>query len=104
MEYAAKDKRMEAYLYHILNLKVKISCCDFRRVSRSESNHADFLANLASATEFQFWRKIHIEHIPTPSIQHPDREVLRLEISPGWRDPIIPYLKDWTLPGDRDEA
>ena len=51
-EHAAKNKRMEAYLHLVLCLKVKIPRCDFRRVPRSENNHADSLANLASRTEF----------------------------------------------------
>jgi len=32
------------------------------------------------------------------------REVLRLDISSGWRDSIIAYLKDGTIPDDRAEA
>jgi len=44
-EYAAKGERMEAYLQLVLSLKAKFSRCDFKRVSRSENNHADSLAN-----------------------------------------------------------
>ena len=29
---------------------------------------------------------------------------MRLDTSPGWRDPIIIYLKDMTLPDDKVEA
>ena len=54
--------------------------------------------------EFQFRREISVEHITNPSVQQPTGEVLRLDTSPGWRSPIISYLKDRTLPDDRAEA
>jgi len=103
-EYAAKDERMEAYMHLILSLKFKVPWCDFRRVLRSENNRADSLANLASATEFQFRREIPVCNIPTPSIQRPDRKILRLNTLSGWRDPIFAYLKDETPPEERAEA
>jgi len=62
------------------------------------------LANLASTIEYQFQLEIPVEHISTPSIQRPDGEILRLDTSSGWRDPIIAYLKDETLPNDKVEA
>jgi len=70
---------------------------------RSENNH-DSLANLGVATEFQFRREIPIEHITNLSVQQPTGEILRLDTSPGWRDPIIAYLKELTLPVDKAEA
>ena len=39
-----------------------------------------------------------------PSIKQPIREILRFDTSLGWRDPIITYLKDGTLPNDKAEA
>jgi len=54
--------------------------------------------------EFQFRREISVEHITNPSVQQPAGEVLRLITSPGWRSPIIYYLKDGTLLDDRAEA
>ena len=89
---------MEAYLQLALSLKTKFSCCDFKRILRSENNHADSLASLASAIGYKFRREIPVEHIPTQSIQWPDKEILCLDTSPGWRDPIIAYLKDGTCP------
>jgi len=44
---------------------------------------------LASAVDFQFRRKIPVEYIPKPMIHKSDEEVLRLDTSLGWRDPII---------------
>ena len=95
---------MVAYLLLVLILKAKFPRCDFKRVLKSENNHVDSLANLALATEFQFWWKIIIEHIPTTSIQYPDREILRLDTSLGWRTLIIAYLKHGALHDDKAEA
>ena len=39
-----------------------------------------------------------------PSIQLSGGEVLRLDISLGWKDPIIAYVKDGVLPNDRAET
>jgi len=64
----------------------------------------DSLANLGAATEFQFRKDIFIEYIANSSIHRPIREVLRLDTSPRWRDPIIAYLKDGSLPDERVEA
>jgi len=52
---------------------------------------------------FKFRREISFEHIDNPSVQQPAGEVLCLDTSPAWRDPIIAYLKDETLPDDMTE-
>ena len=59
---------------------------------------------LRSSHQFQFRREIPVEHITNPSGQQPIGEVLRLDTSLGWRNPIIAYLKDGTLLDDRVEA
>jgi len=53
--------------------------------------------------EFKFRREIFIEHIANPSIQQTLEEVISLDTSPGWRDPLISYLEGM-LPDDRAEA
>ena len=103
-EYTAKDDQMDAYLKVITSWKAKLSCCDFKQVLRSENNHADSLATLASTIDFQFRRDISVEHISKPSIHKPGEEVFRLDCFPGWRDPIISYLKNGTFPDYKVEA
>jgi len=95
-EYAAKDDRMVAYLKIVMTWKAKFSRCDFKQILRSENSHADSLATQALVVDFQFRREIPVEHIPKPSIRKPDVKVLRLDLSPRWRDPIISFLKDET--------
>ena len=67
-EYAAKDEQMVAYLQLVLSLKSKFSQCEFKQVPRSKNNYTDFLANLASTVEYQFWREIPVVHCEA---QHP---------------------------------
>ena len=103
-EYTAKDERMMTYLHLVLSMKSKFLRCDFKQISRLENNHADSLTNLGSAVEHQLRREIPIKHIAEPNIQRSGGEVLCLDTSSGWRDPIIAYLKDGVLPDDRAEA
>jgi len=102
-EYTAKDERM-AYLKIITTWKFKFSCCKFIQVPRSENSHANSQAMLVSAVDFQFRREILIEYILKLSIYKSDEEVLRLDTSLGSRDPIVAYLKEGTLPGDKIKA
>ena len=88
----------------VLDLKEKIPRCCFQQVSRADNNHADSLANLGSAMEFQFRREIPVEHIPHPSIDRSGPEAMRLDTSPEWREPIIQYLKYKILPENKAEA
>jgi len=48
-DFACKDNRMEAYNQLVSRLKKRFDNCSFKQVPWSENNHADSLANLASA-------------------------------------------------------
>jgi len=74
---------MAAYLKIVMTWKAKFSRYDFKQILRSENNHTDSLAKLASAIDFQFRCEIPIEHILKPSIHKPNEEVLHLDSSPG---------------------
>lgn len=103
-DYTAKNEWMERYLKVVLDLKMKLSHYIFKQVSRTDNNHMDSMANLGSAMEFQFRHEIPIEHIQHPSIDRSSLEAMRLDTSPGWRDPIIQYLKYKTLPENKTNA
>ena len=74
---------MAPYLKVVMTWKVKFSHYDFKQILRSENSHAESLATLVSAVDFQFRREILIEHISKLSIHSPDEEVLQLDLSPG---------------------
>ena len=103
-EYVAKDERMEAYLQLVLSLKVKFSCCDFERISRSENNHIDSLANLASTMSISSWGRFLSSTSQLQASCGSTGRILCLDISLGWRKPIIAYLKGGALPNDKAEA
>ena len=84
-DFACKDSRMEAYTHLVSRLKKKFDHCSFKQVPWSENNHADSLANLASAVEWQARREVPMDYIAKPSISIGREEALRLNISPGWR-------------------
>jgi len=45
-----------------------------------------------------------VDFISRPSISVGRNEALRLDLSPGWREPILEYLRNKTLPPDKAEA
>ena len=92
------------YLKIATTWKSKFSHCNFVQVPRSENSHADSSATLASIITFQFKREIPIEYILKPNINKSDEEVLHLNTSLEWMDPIMAYLQDGTVPGDKAEA
>ena len=95
---------MEAYTHLVSKLRKKFEECSFNQIPRSENNHADALANLASAVGWQARREVPIDFIAKPSISIGCSETLHLDLSPGWREPIIEYLTNRTLPTDKAEA
>ena len=95
---------MAACLKIVMTWKAKFSRCDFKQIPKSENRHTDSLATIASVVDFQFRPEIPVEHIPKPSIHKPDEKLLRLDSSWGWRDTIISFLKDGTLPEDKTET
>ena len=103
-KFIARDARMAEYLQLVRGLKSKIPRCDFKWIPKSKNNHTDSLAYLGAAKEFQFRREIFVEHITNPGVLQPTEDVLCLDTSLGWRDPIIAYLKDGTLSDDKAEA
>ena len=74
---------MEAYTQLVSRLKKKFEHCSFKQVPRSENNHADSLANLASTIEWQSMREVPVDFISKPSISVGRNEALRLDLSPG---------------------
>ena len=83
---------MAAYLKIIITWKFKFFHCDFKYISRSENNHADFLAT-CSAVDFQLRGEIPVEYIPKPSIHKPNEEVLCLDSSSSGGTPSYYFSK-----------
>lgn len=54
--------------------------------------------------DWQFRREIPNDYIAKSISSFTQEEALCLDLSPGWREPILAYLKDETLPSDKAEA
>ena len=71
----------------------------------ADNAHVDTLAALGSALDNQFRRFIPIKYLGKLSIEEESvAEVLQVNTTPSWQDPIIDYLVNETLPGERLEA
>jgi hypothetical protein len=104
-EYAAKDKKMVAYLTEARKLLGEFEHVQVEHISRDLNRHADALASLASAIAPELRRIISVGVQNLPSVR---REINNGECSVdqsiNWMSPILAYLKDDVLPVDRKEA
>jgi len=57
-------------------LKIQILPLQVNTSPEIKNSHADSLATLVSAVDFQFRHEIPVEYIPEPSIHKSDEEVL----------------------------
>ncbi|KAL0462667.1 UNVERIFIED_CONTAM: hypothetical protein Slati_0154300 [Sesamum latifolium] len=101
-EYEAKEESMVQYLQQIEELKTKFKSFQLHQIPREENIKADSLSKLASALEDCKTRRITMQHLPQPRIS--------LDIQPissnhnDWRTPILRWIDEGHLPGDRWEA
>ncbi|KAL0313566.1 UNVERIFIED_CONTAM: hypothetical protein Sradi_5755900 [Sesamum radiatum] len=101
-EYEAKEESMVQYLQQIEELKTKFRSFQLQQIPREENVKADSLSKLASVLEDWKTRWITVQHLPQPRIP--------LDIQPissnanNWRTPIIRWIDEGHLPGDRWEA
>ncbi|XP_022859742.1 uncharacterized protein LOC111380417 [Olea europaea var. sylvestris] len=73
------------------------------QVLRFENIHVDALSKLASNKDSELLRIIAIKHLSKRSIFRGE-EVMWIEGTPPWTQPIIAYLKDQSLPPSKSEA
>lgn len=94
--FAAKDSSMVVYLKLVLDLVSQFERLELIQVPRIENTHADALSKLVSSKDSKLLKVVSIEHLAKPSISGGE-EVLRIEGTPLWMQPIIDYLKDQFL-------
>jgi hypothetical protein len=74
-------------------------------VLRADNAYVDALTALGSALDYQFICFISIEYLGKQSIEEESgAEVLQVNTTISWIDPIIDYLVNGTLPEERLEA
>ncbi|XP_022857284.1 uncharacterized protein LOC111378334 [Olea europaea var. sylvestris] len=102
-DFAAKDGNVLAYLKLVLDIIPHFERFELTRVPRLENSHADALSKLASSMDSELLSIFPIEHLSRPSTFEGE-ELLWIEGTPLWMQPIIAYLKEQTLPASRGEA
>ncbi|XP_022889234.1 uncharacterized protein LOC111404695 [Olea europaea var. sylvestris] len=101
--FATKDGNMIAYLKLVLDIIPHFERFELTQVPHLENAHADALSKLASNMDSELLNVIPIEHLSKPSTSEGE-EILWIEGTPLWMQPIIAYLKEQTLPASRGEA
>ncbi|XP_022895224.1 uncharacterized protein LOC111409403 [Olea europaea var. sylvestris] len=102
-DFAAKDDNMLAYLKLVLDIIPHFEKFELTQVPRLENAHADALSKLASSVNSELLNIVPIEHLSKPCTFEGE-ELLWIEVTPLWTQPIMAYLKEQTLSASRSEA
>ncbi|GJX95498.1 reverse transcriptase domain-containing protein [Tanacetum coccineum] len=102
--YVAKEENMVMYLEKAKSLISGFANFSISQVPRSKNKKANALSKIASTSFAHLSKQVLVEILKEKSIQEKEVEAIVEEEGPTWMTPIIEYLKDGTLPGDRKEA
>ncbi|XP_022869393.1 uncharacterized protein LOC111388815 [Olea europaea var. sylvestris] len=102
-KFVAKDSGLAVYLKLVLNLVPQFERFELVEVPRLENTHVDALSKLASSRDSELLKIVLIERLPKPSISG-DEEVLWIEGTPLWMQPIVAYLNDQSLLASKIQA
>jgi len=100
--YEVKDDIMTAYVQRVREAMGLLKHFSITHIPRSENRQADALSKLASSSDDGKPKNIQWATLTHRSIDL--HEVLWLDRSPTWMEPIRAYLADGTLPTDAKEA
>ncbi|XP_022897539.1 uncharacterized protein LOC111411217 [Olea europaea var. sylvestris] len=101
--FVVKDSSMAAYLKLVLDLIPHFERFELIQVPRLKKTYADALSKLASSKDSKLLKIVPIERLSKPSIAGGE-ELLWIESTLAWMQPIMAYLKDQSLPASRSEA
>ena len=79
---------MILYLKKVQELLKKFVMVQVKYVPRVENSQTDALAKLSTASQKDLDRWIPVEHLPKPSININNEEILLVMTAPSWMDPI----------------
>ncbi|GJT74415.1 reverse transcriptase domain-containing protein, partial [Tanacetum coccineum] len=102
--YVAKEENMVKYLEKAKSLIRGFPNFSISQVPRSKNKKADALSKIASTSFAHLSKQVLVEILKEKFIQEKEVKAIVKEEGPTWMTPIIEYLKDGTLPGDRKEA
>ncbi|GKB07378.1 reverse transcriptase domain-containing protein [Tanacetum coccineum] len=102
--YFAKEENMVKYLEKTKSLISEFANFSISQVPRSKNKKADALSKIASTSFTHLSKQVLVEILKEKSIQEGEVGTVVEEEGPTWMTLIVEYLKDGTLPGDRNEA
>ncbi|GJU73950.1 reverse transcriptase domain-containing protein [Tanacetum coccineum] len=103
-KYIAKEENMIKYLEKVKGLVSGFANFSISQVPRNKNKKADALSKIASTSFAHLSKQVLVEVLQEKSIQEKEVTTVVEEDGPTWMTPIMEYLKDGTLPGDRKEA
>lgn len=92
---------MTSYLKLVTKLLPSFEKFEMIQIPRVENEHTDALSKLAISKDSKLLIVVPIEHLQKPSIEA--TEVLWIEGTPAWMQPILAYLKDQVIPNNKEE-
>lgn len=99
-EYQAKEERMISYLQ-----KVKFKLESFKKFTVWQiPKEQNALARLASTMSKENVSSILVKLLPKSSITVSEQEVLAIGQRYYWMDPIFTYLRDGSIPEDKNKV
>ncbi|GKC37264.1 reverse transcriptase domain-containing protein [Tanacetum coccineum] len=102
--YVAKEENMIKYLEKVKSLVSGFANFSISQIPRSKNKKAYALSKIASTSFAHLSKQVLVEVLTEKSIQEKEVTTVVEEEGTTWMTPIVEYLKDGTLPGDRKEA
>ncbi|GJU35197.1 reverse transcriptase domain-containing protein [Tanacetum coccineum] len=102
--YFAKEENMAKYLEKAKSLISGFANFSISQVPISKNKKADALSKISSTSFAHLSKQVLVEILKEKSIQEKEVATVVEEEGPTWMTPIIEYLKNGTIPGDRKEA
>nr|GEW34705.1 reverse transcriptase domain-containing protein [Tanacetum cinerariifolium] len=99
-----QEENMVNYLKKAKSLISGFANFFISQVPRSKNKKADALSKIVSTNFAHLSKHVLVEVLKHKSIQEKEVETVVDEEGPTWMTPIMEYLKDGTIPGDRKEA